>query len=628
MNRLLKLVTAVAFVGMVAAACGGSSTPTSTGTPSASGGELPHGGVLKMAIEADVDKAFDPAKEYSTLSFEPFRCCLLRTLLSTNGQDAAHDGDVLQPDLATDLPQVSADGLTYVFTIQSGIHYAPPFDNVEVTAGDFARAIARESDTSASANGYAFYYSPSGGTGGGIVGFDEAKGTVPSGVKVVDDHTLSITLTAPLGDFPWRMTMAAMAPIPPVGDKVLGWADGHTKDYGRYLVGTGPYMFKGTDALDPNGPPTQDPISGYVPGRSWTLVRNPSWDAATDKNRPAYVDEIDVAIGGTATVLANEVDNGTIDIEFGGVPPAQQLAAYQADPTKTAQVHATPSDGIRYIAMNIAQPPFDDIHVRKAMNYVINKDALRRTRGGPLFGEIAGHFIVNSLTGDINASYDPYASPNGEGDVTKAMAEMKLSKYDANGDGICDAPECDGVLTITDSADPYPAQNAILVDSAKKIGINLDVRSGDRYTFMYDKCLDPSSHAALCPSVGWFKDYPDALTFGPPTLGSAAIGPGGCCNYSLVGGSSDLLKAAGYTVTDVPTLDPVFDKCTVLPVGQERIQCWADSDKAIMEDAVPVIPWLFDKDVDLTSSRILNYTYDQAAGMMSLDHVALVGGGA
>jgi hypothetical protein len=88
------------------------------------------------------------------------------------------------------------------------------------------------------------------------------------------------------------------------------------------------------------------------------------------------------------------------------------------------------------------------------------------------------------------------------------------------------------------------------------------------------------------------------------------------------------LKAAGYSVTDVPTLDPVFDKCTVLPVGQERIQCWADSDKAIMEDAVPVIPWLFDKDVDLTSSRLLNYTYDQAAGMMSLDHVALVGGGA
>jgi peptide/nickel transport system substrate-binding protein len=628
MNRFLKLVAAVALAGMVAAACGGGNKATTSGTPSASGSEIPTGGVLKMALEADVDKAFDPAKEYSTLSWEPFRCCLLRMLLGTNGEDANHEGDVLRPDLATDLPQLSADGLTYTFTIKPGVHYAPPFDNVEVTAADFARAIARESDSQAAAGGYSFYYSPSGGTGGGIVGFDEAKGSVPSGVEVVDDHTLSITLTAPVGDFPWRMTMPAMAPIPPSGDKVLGWADGHTKDYGRYLVGTGPYMFKGTDALDPNGPPTQDPISGYIPGRSWTLVRNPSYDPATDGLRPAYVDEIDVAIGGTAQVLANEVDNGTIDLEFGGVPPAQQIQAYQADPNRADQVYSASADGIRYLAMNIAVPPFDDIHVRKAMNYVIDKDALRRTRGGELFGQITGHFIPSSLMGGANADYDPYASPNGQGDVTKAKAEMALSKYDANGDGICDAPECQGVLTITDSADPYPAQNALLVADAKKIGIELDVKTGDRYTFMYDKCLDPSSHAAFCPSVGWWKDYPDALTFGPPTLGSAAIGPDGCCNYSLVGAAADLLKANGYSVTDVPTLDTAFDKCTVLPIGPERLQCWAEADKAIMEQAVPVIPWLLPSDVYLVGDRLLNFTYDQSAGMMSLDHVALVGGGA
>jgi hypothetical protein len=42
---------------------------------------------------------------------------------------------------------------------------------------------------------------------------------------------------------------------------------------------------------------------------------------------------------------------------------------------------------------------------------------------------------------------------------------------------------------------------------------------------MYGKCNDPSTHAALCPSVGWGKDYPDAATFGPPLFGSASIGP-------------------------------------------------------------------------------------------------------
>jgi peptide/nickel transport system substrate-binding protein len=587
---------------------------------------------MKVAAEADIDHAFDPAKEYSAVSFEMFRCCLGRTLYSTNGQDAAHGGDDIQPDLAESLPELSADGMTYTIKIKSGIHYAPPLQDVEVTAGDFARAMMRESDPEASAEGYSFYYSESGGTGGGIVGFDKAKGGPISGIKIVDDHTIQFNLSAPVGDFPWRLTLPASLPIPPNPDDPkapLGIAEGHTKDYGRFLVGAGPYMFKGTDQLDFSVPADkQKPVAGYVPARSWEFVRNPSWSAATDPLRPAYVDEIDLSIGGSSQVLANEVDNGTIDFEYGGVPPAQQIRAYDASPDRKDQVFSSPSDGTRYISMNIAEPPFDDINVRKAMNYVIDKDALRRTRGGPLFGDIAGHYIVPSLLGDNLQGYDPYASPNGAGDVTKAKAAMMLSKYDTNHDGLCDAPECKGVLTITDSADPYPDQNAILVADAKKIGIELDVKTGDRYTFMYDKCLDPSAHAALCPSVGWFKDYPDALTFGPPTLGSTAIGPAGCCNYSLVGASPSTLSKDGYSVTDVPSLDPTFDKCTTMPIGDARLKCWADADVAIMTQVVPVIPWLFDSTVTVVSDRLVNYTYDSSSGEVSFDHMALANGGA
>jgi peptide/nickel transport system substrate-binding protein len=524
---------------------------------------------------------------------------------------------------------VSSDGLTYTFHIKKGIHYSPPLQDVEVTAPDFARALMRESDSQASAAGYSFYFSETGGSGG-IVGFDAAKGGPISGISTPDKYTLEITLNQPAGDFPWRMTLPATAPIPPnpsTPDAPLGIAEGHTKDFGRFLVGTGPYMFKGAETLDFSVPADQQkPNPGYVPGRSYTLVRNPSW--GNDDLRPAYVDEIDVAIGGASQVLANEVDNGTIDMELDGVPPQQQIRAYQGDPNRQDQVFSNASDGVRYLAMNIAEPPFDDIHVRKALNLVMDKDGLRRTRGGPLFGDIAGHMIVPSLLGGQLSTYDPYASPNGAGDLNAAKAEMAQSKYDTNQDGVCDAPECSGLLTITDSADPYPAQNAIIVDSAKKIGLQLDVRSGDRYTFMYDKCLDPTSHWALCPSVGWFKDYPDAVTFGPPLFGSAAIGPGGCCNYSLVGASPAVLKKAGYSVTDVPNVDDQLAQCASMPIGTARITCWANMDKSIMETVVPVIPWLFDKDVDLVGDRLTNYTYDQSAGLMSLDHVALAGGGA
>ena len=68
----------------------------------------------------------------------------------------------------------------------------------------------------------------------------------------------------------------------------MGAAEGHTADYGRFLISTGPYMIQGSEDLDPNqAPDDQDPISGYVPGRSLVLVRNPSWEASQDALRPA-----------------------------------------------------------------------------------------------------------------------------------------------------------------------------------------------------------------------------------------------------------------------------------------------------------------------------------------------------
>ena len=58
-----------------------------------------------------------------------------------------------------------------------------------------------------------------------------------------------VKLTEPAGDLPWRFAMPATAPIPPNPSDpkaVLGVAEGHTTNYGRFLVGTGPYMFEGS----------------------------------------------------------------------------------------------------------------------------------------------------------------------------------------------------------------------------------------------------------------------------------------------------------------------------------------------------------------------------------------------
>jgi peptide/nickel transport system substrate-binding protein len=593
---------------VVAAACAGADEePTDTQAQA----EIQRGGTLQLALESDVSAGFDPQKEYYAVTWEYYRCCLLRTLLSYNGKPGEERGNDVFPDLAKELPTVSQDSLTWTFELKEGINYAPPFEDREIVADDFIYAMERESDPEASANGYSFYYSP-------IEGFDDAEGQKGSitGMRAVDDHTLEITLNEPTGDFGFRMAMPASAPIP------RGAAEGHTRDYGRFLVASGPYMFEGSEDLDFSLPPEeQSPVSGYRPGRSITLVRNPSYDPDTDDLREAYVDVIETTIGGTTEDTANQVEAGTIDMSFDGVPPAQQLREFQADPERRDQVHVDPSDGVRYLSMNLALPPFDDIAVRRALNYVIDKDGLRRIRGGPLFGEIAGHAIVNTLLDGTLDDYDPYETPNGAGDVEAAKEQMRQSKYDADGDGVCDAPECKDVLTAIDDADPYPDQLALIEDNLEQIGITLDSRSFERTT-MYNKINDPAAQFGLGTSPGWFKDYVDAATFGEPLFGAASIGPDSCCNYSLVGAAPQLLQKNDYAVTEVPSVDNKIEECEPL-LDEERIQCWTELDQMIMEDVVPWVPYLFDNDVKVVSDRIVNYTHSQFAGLPALDRLAL-----
>lgn len=87
-----------------------------------------------------------------------------------NGQPTQDGGAELRPDLASDLPSVSDDGLIWTFDLKDGIRYAPPFQHTEIVAGDFVRALRRAANPIASSAGtYSFYY-------GVIAGFKDYAG--------------------------------------------------------------------------------------------------------------------------------------------------------------------------------------------------------------------------------------------------------------------------------------------------------------------------------------------------------------------------------------------------------------------------------------------------------------------
>ena len=72
---------------------------------------------------------------------------------------------------------------------------------------------------------------------------------------------------------------------------------------------------------------------------------------------------------------------------------------------------------------------------------------------------------------------------------------------------------------------------------------------------------------------------------------------------------------AGQLAAEIPSLDT--------PVGDERVTCWSALDRTVMEDIVPLIPWMFAADVDVVSQRVLNHTFDGATGMVAIDHLAV-----
>ena len=220
--------------------------------------------------------------------------------------------------------------------------------------------------------------------------FKAGEADTISGVTAVDDKTVEFKLTQPTGDFLYRIAMPAAGPVP----REVASCFTEANLYGRYLVSSGPYMIEGSDAQDATSCDTLQPLSGFDPDTSLTLVRNPDYDPATDTTeaRENLPDGFEFRINSNVDDIYNKIAAGEIEDAIASEPP-EVLREYSQDEELQPFLHVNAGDRTWYITMNFTQPPFDDIHVRKAANFVMDKEGLRRAWGGPLFGEIANHIV-------------------------------------------------------------------------------------------------------------------------------------------------------------------------------------------------------------------------------------------
>ncbi len=593
-GRLVALAGVVAAI--VVATAAGATAHSNKASSIKSGGTLNVGWEQSFGFTDNMD----PTGEYLGDAFGILDNLLVRTLVGYT-HDANGPGNAIVADIATSVPKPTNGGLTYTFKIKQGVKFSPPV-NRQVTSADFVTAMEREANPKDGAE-YAFYYNV-------IKGWDaysKGKAKSISGITTPDASTIVFNLTAPTGDFLKRMAMPAAGPMPAEVTKCF---EGQPGKYSADLISTAGYMIKGIDAVDISSCANIKPAAGYDGQTILDVVRNPNYSQSTDPTRKNYVDEVKFMVNASNVDIYNKIEGGQLDMATSSIPPAV-LKKYATSSSLKQYFHQNSGDRTWYITMNLTQPPFDDIHVRRAMNYIIDKDALRQGWGGPTVGDIAHHIVPDALFGGALASYNPYKTPGDHGSAALAMKAMQGSKYSTGNSGMCDAAACKNVLLVSDTRGVDPGMVATIEQDAKKIGITFKVR---QINGAYPTIQTPSKNIPISERPGWGKDYADALTFFTPLFDSRTIIANGNTNYSLVGVTPAQCKALkiGGNCVGVPNIDSHLDKCSVL-IDPARSTCYENLDKDIMTNVVPWVPWMWSKVTRITSSNVTHYQFDQFA---------------
>jgi peptide/nickel transport system substrate-binding protein len=562
---LIRAAGLVLSLALVAAACGGGTTSKGGGQAGSTLGVK--GGTLRIASAGDIDY-LDPATAYYTLDYM-FQRALQRTPLSFDSLKPLDQQVDPVPDLAEGMPQVSADGLTYTLTLRSGIkYYSPdlPADRT-VEAKDIVNEIERMFDKA----------NPSGGQPyarliKGADEFGDGKAPTISGLEA-NGQTLKITLTKPAPDFNSILTLPFFSPVP----EELS-SDHALKPGGKYKVGTdytahsaaeGPYY-----------------VQSYQANKSLTLVRNPNWDAATDPLRKGWVDKIEMKVGIDAAPMEEQIERGDVDLQGDTTPPKSTLPRIASDPELSKRFYLAPTPCLRYLALgtNPKVGPMANVKVRQAINYAVNKEALRRARGGTFAGDIATTILTPLVTVGYQ-KYDLYPTPSNQGDPEKAKALLREAGF----------PNGITVSYLDVSTGFGPAVTAAVQEALGKAGIKLKIHQVTRAQQITDEGLPGKRLDHEITTAAWCSDWPGdaARSYIAALMDGRKITPANNQNISEY---------------NSPAENSLIDQALSEPDKTKRAALWTQADKQAMQDAVWV-PYLYDKTPYFWSKRVHNWRY-------------------
>ena len=475
------------------------------------------------------------------------------------------------------------------------MRFSPPV-NREVTSADVAYAIERAANPNVANPYFAGYF----GAQHRLRWWERRRPTTRAarspGSRRPNKFTIVFHTTKPSGSFLVQaLSMPISAPVP---ESFAGPMDKQSPTtYGtKYLVATGPYMVQ-------SNPKTGLFAGiGYQTGKSATLVRNPNWSASTDF-RPAYLNRININIGGDATVIGQQVLKGSDAIQLD--TPTQSIVklAYQQYPS---QITFTPGAGEHYVTLNEAHGPFKNVNLRRAVYANLDRAGIIKIIGGSLVAEPATHFLYPGVNGfQQSGGYPGPQVPwnkDVNGNLKVAQKYMKAAGYKSGkytGTGT--------VQVVGTSNGNDPAVTQLTNTDLTQLGFKTHVSLVDQ-SVMYSKyCGVPKQEIDVCPTGGWIRDFADPLT----VLWVPFYGPNIVSSNNSNSGQ-----------VNIPSLNAAMKQASLVIDPTARAQAWANVDKMIVNLAA-AIPEDFDNQPDIESKDVLGVDQLWNEGEWDFDFTSL-----
>lgn len=306
---------------------------------------------------------------------------------------------------------ISEDGLVYTFILRDNVKF---HNGNAVTAEDVKYSLERVS---------------------GLLDGTPLISTLSTiqAVDIIDNSTVQVTVESANTELIYSF-VAAIIPA------------GSGEEAGANPVGTGPFSYV-----------------SYTPQVGITVKK---FDDYWQKGLP-YLDEVNFKIVNSAETALLELQGGTIDIYA-------YLTDSQANELKdTFSVIASPSNVVQALFLNNTKKPLDDVRVRQAICYALDKDSVNDFVGGG-----NGTIISSAMLPTLKDYYEDLNGTYGTGaDIEKAKALLADAGY-ADGFGL--------EITIPSNYEFHMQTGEVIAEQLKEVGIKVTINPVEWNTWLED----------------------------------------------------------------------------------------------------------------------------------------------